>query len=118
MSSVRPARRVGVGPVDFDGRKAPTLAQNPDIVAAEATAARADEAFAVQRCGNLLVHFAGSIEFAYAPLQGFEVVVVVVDVDAATHGMFAHCPSLPSDSDRDLASRPLLVERDLADDEA
>ena len=32
---VRPARRVGLGPVDLDGRKPPSLAQKPDVFALE-----------------------------------------------------------------------------------
>ena len=79
VGSVRPARRIGVGPIDLDGREPPPLAQKPDILALEETAAGADEAFPIQRRGNLLVHFAGLVEFADSPPQGFEVVIVVVD---------------------------------------
>src|SRR3954464_1114864 len=81
IGAVRPAERVGAHPVDLDRRKAPMLAEEPDVLAPERAATGRDEALPVQCRCDLLVHSAGAVERAHAPSQPLKVDVIAIGVD-------------------------------------
>src|SRR3954453_6571661 len=62
IGPIGPARRVRAHPVDLHRRDAPTLAQQPDVLAFEGAAPRRDEPLPAERGCDLLVHHSGAVE--------------------------------------------------------